>query len=125
MISVGCRTRAALCHLSTLTVIGIFWVPFLLGFVPEEEHPEFYTTHRYGALCYQILGLIGFGLGAALSYLPGRFTDEFTAGAVLAFFWVVYLCLFGIYLLIAVFLAIQAWSGQEFHLGFLDRFVYD
>lgn len=123
MIPVWSRTRAALCHLSTLTVVAAFLFPLSTSLVPEED-PEFSRGHRVGSLLYQLLGLVIFGSSFLLTGVFGNFSDDFVAGAALTFFWIVLLCALGVYSLGAIYLAMQAWSGNAFELGLLNSMVY-
>lgn len=125
MIPIGVRTKAAACHLAAFTVIGIFLVPFVLGYIPDEE-PDFSQSHRYGAMIYQLMGVVVFVIGGGLSTLPSIFLgNEFIAGAVVTFFWIVYLCALGLYLLGIIVLSIQALSGANFDFPPANRWVYD
>lgn len=116
--------RAACCHLSLLTLFGTMVLPFLLGFMQDED-PEFAKGHRYGALVYQGLGLAIFAAGALVSRLPGALFDPFMAGAILTFYWSVYLSALFVFFGGAIYLAVQAWSGHTFDMGGLNQWVYD
>ena len=123
MIPAWSRTRAAFCHLSVLTVFGAFLFPLATNLI-EEPDPEFNRGHRVGAIIYQLVGLLVLFCCYVLSGLFGNFADDFTAGAALTFFWIVFLCAAGVYFLGAVYLAMQAWSGSPFELGLLNSMVY-
>ena len=119
----GSRTRAACYHLSVLSFLGVLWVPIALGFV-EEQDPEFSLPHRKGAIFYQLIGILVFVALALLTRIPMLAYDAFTMGAILTFYWVFYLCLMGLYLAGAVYLSLQAWSGQAFDFTPLNSLVY-
>jgi uncharacterized Tic20 family protein len=123
VIPIGCRTRAACCHLAVFTVLGTFLIPFAMRYV-EEPDQEFANGHRRGALFYQFFGTLAFGVGSMISNLLGDFRSDFVAGAALTFFWIAFICALGIYLLGAFVLAVQAWSGDSFQFSWLNRWVY-
>ena len=123
MIEPSVRIRAALCHLALFSGVGIVVVPFVLGKLTADL-TLFESAHRRGAILYQLLGVSSFGVLAMISGFGSDYTNDFTAGALLTFFWVVYLCALGVYFLGAFWLTVQAWSGTPFKLGLIDRWVY-
>lgn len=125
VIPIGVRTKAACCHLAVFTLIGIFSIPYMTSWIKDEE-PDFSQSHRYGALVYQVFGVVVFVVGLGVAGLPGFFLgNAFDAGVAVTFFWILYICSLGLYLLGAFALALQAWSGKNFHLAPFNRWVYD
>lgn len=123
MTPVAVRTRAACCHLSLYTGLGLLWLPLVVGlFADEKDDFEFF--HRRGAVVYQLVGLFIFGALAVAAPLFSFGSDPFSQGASRGFFWIFYLCLLGVYSLGPSVFAYQAWSGLEYDFAPLNRLVY-
>lgn len=123
MMEPSIRIRAALCHLALFSGVGIVIFPFVLGKLSVDTS-LFESAHRRGAILYQLLGVSVFGVLGLISGFGFDYANDFTTSALLAFFWVVYLCALGVYFLGAFWLTVQAWSGTPFKLGPLDGWVY-
>lgn len=124
MVPITSRNKAALCHLAPFTMVGIVVLAYAIKSIPDDEH-EFVEAHAQGAIIYQILGFISFGLSLLLLswfWDPSSTLDtQLWSGL---FLLIVVLALL-VYLLGSVVLAMQAWSGREFDLAVLNRWVYD
>lgn len=90
-----------------------------------EPLDTFTRSHAQGALTYQLLGLVGFGLTYLLRNLPATVLglQEVGREMMIGFFWVLYICAAILYLFGALGSAVQALGGYHYNfLGYKPDF---
>lgn len=104
-------------------MVGTLLLPYLLRKL-DDEHYDFVDSHTSGAIAYQALGLLVFGIsGGFLAHFWSP-TTGFERQLLVGFFFVIWLLAVLIYVLGAVVFSMQAWSGKPFDFPLLNGWIY-
>lgn len=124
MLSLSSRTKAAFCHLAALSGVATLVLPLVISRL-DDENKDFVESHALGAMAYQAAGLVTLVTPAVLAYIFADPAGSLEQSALLGFASIVWFSLLAIYLLGAVYLTMQAWSGSDFDMPPFNQFVHD